>query len=108
MHALNPARRAPRWAAALLALLAGCGAPQKTEQPPETARPVAPASVAAATPPPAPVPTAQVAAPTTEAAAQTGAPDEVEAALAYNPKDPLANLEAADALNKCAAVRTAT
>lgn len=79
-------------------LTVACGAAPKPEQPPESPKSVAPISAAS---PPAlggERPAVAEGAP----AAQPQAPTEIAEALAYDPKDPLANLEAADALDKMA------
>ncbi len=108
MRPLHADGRGARGALLLLAACAlGCSSAPRPEQPPESS-PKPRASAQAAPAPRAAsgnAPAAAAAAPAPAQAASAQAAQEatdVEQALAYDPKDPLANLEAADALDHMA------
>jgi hypothetical protein len=84
-------------AAGLLGLLSpGCSSAPKSSPPPESSpKPRLPA-------PPAAAPTTENAPAPAPAAQPAESPTDVDQVLAYDPHDPLANLEAADALDKLA------
>ncbi|HMI93444.1 MAG TPA: hypothetical protein VK509_18860, partial [Polyangiales bacterium] len=94
----------------LLALLAACGSGPQVEQPPRSTGNgrVAPTQSASGLPgsPATPagsakgIPPATALAPADPEPPAPAAPTDVERALAYDPKDPLGDLEAADALDK--------
>jgi len=79
-----------------LLALHGCGSTPRNDAP----EPTGPASqVAGRATPPAPVPAPEPAREPSQAAVPA-TPTDIEAALAYDDADPLANLEAADALDR--------
>lgn len=99
MHRCDSAYGLRSWLA--IVLLLGCGSAQKTEQPPETAKPIAalPGSSDPAVPATGRTDDGSGA---QQAEAVTTAGGDVERALAYDPADPLGDLKSADELDKYA------